>query len=670
MELHDVTIASEPLGARRGKEAMKWAAVEVRRQIAFRKDAARPRYDGRKLMHITDAVFLTYKKVITIKKHTEHLFDSEFSVGGGRSISDIKARSENVAIKLGLTNIDPRYDDHLFSGPQGMTPISKLLLKDPATRTDEDVQQIYDAVKHFQFFTSRSTAMGFFVCRCLHYCRFAQGHAVCHEGQIGRTAYIIFSGSLIVLINSTKNLWHSKMVATLTPGICFGELALLGGKGNDRRKATVIADKPVELLMLERTDYLTTLKAVDSVVLQEYMVELPEVNIFRNWPHMHLQKIAFAVAKSRYVADSYILKQGEISDRVFFVISGAVRAIHQTERPVRTTANEIIEGDALRKATKKIVKKNEGVINISYATQGDFFGFESILSTPRNTSIIAASPHVIVYSIPSRTFVEIVQTYSRDKVKELIEEMQLRDAARRERIEYEVQKLQKKWFRQDMQFGYNARSATPLPCIEVIQNTPPPTPPTPRESLRVNPLDKTPYTYKNVPTEPSTRRHRAPRTHREAKSTNVSRSKVGKVFTAQLNVGRHELEQAERLLARAEALRKVKGKQRHTPIDEASLPKHFVLPGISPRSQVTFKSTNLELDKVRLPTTSLEHHVQSARLHTHGPRLAPYPTPYSARSHTPLIRHVPGLSPRQLDHDLNHDTDGDGTGKVVLEPTH
>ena len=43
----------------------------------------------------------------------------------------------------------------------------------------------------------------------------------------------------VVLINSVKSLWHSKMVATLTPGICFGELALLAGKGNDRRNATV-----------------------------------------------------------------------------------------------------------------------------------------------------------------------------------------------------------------------------------------------------------------------------------------------------------------------------------------------------------------------------------------------------------------------------------------------
>jgi CRP/FNR family cyclic AMP-dependent transcriptional regulator len=66
------------------------------------------------------------------------------------------------------------------------------------------------------------------------------GRALCEQGATGREAFIILQGSADVLINGTK-------VATLGPGTCVGELALLDP---GPRTATVVAATDIDALVI------------------------------------------------------------------------------------------------------------------------------------------------------------------------------------------------------------------------------------------------------------------------------------------------------------------------------------------------------------------------------------------------------------------------------------
>jgi CRP-like cAMP-binding protein len=66
------------------------------------------------------------------------------------------------------------------------------------------------------------------------------GRSLCEQGATGREAFVIVDGTADVLINGTK-------VATVGPGTCVGELALLD---HGPRTATVVATTDVNALVI------------------------------------------------------------------------------------------------------------------------------------------------------------------------------------------------------------------------------------------------------------------------------------------------------------------------------------------------------------------------------------------------------------------------------------
>lgn len=65
------------------------------------------------------------------------------------------------------------------------------------------------------------------------------------EGTAGKEAFIIVEGTAVVRRNGRR-------VASLGPGDCFGELALLDG---GPRTASVIADEPMRVLVLGQREF-------------------------------------------------------------------------------------------------------------------------------------------------------------------------------------------------------------------------------------------------------------------------------------------------------------------------------------------------------------------------------------------------------------------------------
>jgi CRP/FNR family cyclic AMP-dependent transcriptional regulator len=83
----------------------------------------------------------------------------------------------------------------------------------------------------------------------------AAGHVITDQGQTGREAFVIMSGTATVRRNGKK-------VATLGPGAVVGELSLLD---HGPRTATVTADGPTTLLVISQRNFAGVLDTVPAL---------------------------------------------------------------------------------------------------------------------------------------------------------------------------------------------------------------------------------------------------------------------------------------------------------------------------------------------------------------------------------------------------------------------
>ena len=82
-----------------------------------------------------------------------------------------------------------------------------------------------------------------------------EGEQLTEEGEFGREFYLVVSGSARCVVDGRE-------IRKFGPGSFFGELALLAG---GRRSATIIAETPMDLLVLDRSDF-TMLVRTDPYV--------------------------------------------------------------------------------------------------------------------------------------------------------------------------------------------------------------------------------------------------------------------------------------------------------------------------------------------------------------------------------------------------------------------
>lgn len=81
------------------------------------------------------------------------------------------------------------------------------------------------------------------------------GRVLCEQGSAGREAFVIIDGTAVVRRNDKK-------VASLGPGVCVGELALLD---HGPRTATVVADTDMKVLVIGAREFAGILEAVPTI---------------------------------------------------------------------------------------------------------------------------------------------------------------------------------------------------------------------------------------------------------------------------------------------------------------------------------------------------------------------------------------------------------------------
>ena len=85
-----------------------------------------------------------------------------------------------------------------------------------------------------------------------------EGEQLSKQGEYGRDFYVVVSGSARCEVDGRE-------IRTFGPGSFFGELALLAG---GRRSATITAETPMELLVLDRSDFTILVRTAPDVAVK------------------------------------------------------------------------------------------------------------------------------------------------------------------------------------------------------------------------------------------------------------------------------------------------------------------------------------------------------------------------------------------------------------------
>ncbi|CAH8494653.1 unnamed protein product [Dicrocoelium dendriticum] len=125
-------------------------------------------------------------------------------------------------------------------------------------------------------------------------------------------------------------------VATLTDGASFGELALINK--DCVRNASVIADCPTELIVINRATYNISLREMHLEEFRQRQKFVDSCPIFDGWHHSLKRQVTMSLKRIELPYNTQVVRQGETVNGLKFLLSGQVLAsvdilLHQKQYP-------------------------------------------------------------------------------------------------------------------------------------------------------------------------------------------------------------------------------------------------------------------------------------------------------------------------------------------------
>jgi len=103
------------------------------------------------------------------------------------------------------------------------------------------------------------------------------------------------------------------------PGEAFGEVALLTDNGT--RSASIVADEPTDLIVIDRALYARCVQDVISLEFQQKADFIAQHPHFSNWAPKYRKQLTMALEKEVLSFDHVVTKQGAPVEAIYFVVS-------------------------------------------------------------------------------------------------------------------------------------------------------------------------------------------------------------------------------------------------------------------------------------------------------------------------------------------------------------
>ena len=202
-----------------------------------------------------------------------------------------------------------------------------------------------------------------------------KGHKLCYQGEIGDAFYIIFSGSVRVIIDGG-------VVGELLPGNGFGERSL---ETDEPRSATCIASEKSQCVVIKSHEYKLMMKMHQQKKFKQVMNFLQvECRMVKAWTYPKIFKLSAVLVRRAFNTGDVIVKQGEESNVMYLLMKGVVE--------VQKEVTYLTENRWPDVNNEYTVVQHERMVALPLKTLGvgDHFGEEMILGyNDRQYSVVA-----------------------------------------------------------------------------------------------------------------------------------------------------------------------------------------------------------------------------------------------------------------------------------------
>lgn len=248
-------------------------------------------------------------------------------------------------------------------------------------------------LKHVHLFDHLDTKQFDALVKSMKPSYYGAGNLIFDQGEVGDVLYLIKSGSVAIFTRSDKK--KEIVLARLEAGDYFGEQALIN-EFPGKRSASAKALNAVTVYTLPHKDYFKILSPYAKEKLKEIAhLQLQDMldTILQNETPIKSDLFAGIIGKELNFSDGDIIfKKDEISDVVYFIISGKV----------------IIEMPSL-----------DGSVQRTELEAGKLFGELGVLNQKRRVGTAIARGNVILFAIGAETFKQLYDKSS--ELQELVD---------------------------------------------------------------------------------------------------------------------------------------------------------------------------------------------------------------------------------------------------------
>ncbi|GBG33610.1 cGMP-dependent protein kinase 1 [Hondaea fermentalgiana] len=234
-----------------------------------------------------------------------------------------------------------------------------------------------------------------------------EGDEATTQGDVGDKFFVVESGELAIYVSIQPGAAPANY-GSLTKGDSFGELSLMY---NTPRAATIRATSRCVLWAINRQDFRNIHlhhKMLRKEQFEHFLKQVPDLS---HLTPQELSRLADAVEEEEFEAGSVILREGEIGETFYIILSGEV----------------------------KYSKREEG--DVGTGTTGSYFGHKALLTDEKRAATVTALTKVSVLTMGRDDFVTLLGSLQ-DLVNRRLDPAETKEETPEEHTEAEVSKMQ------------------------------------------------------------------------------------------------------------------------------------------------------------------------------------------------------------------------------------